>query len=45
MMTLPFQIDPDAVDAVIKNSILTVTIPKPHEAVETVKKITVEHAK
>lgn len=28
-----------------KNSILIVTIPKPHEAVETVKKITVKHAK
>ena len=27
MMTLPFQIDPDAVDAVIKNSILTPRSP------------------
>lgn len=43
-MTLPFQIDADTVKASVKDGVLTVTIPKPPEAVEKVKKIKVTHA-
>ena len=32
-ITLPFDIDPDKVDAAVKAGVLTVTIPKPPEAV------------
>jgi HSP20 family protein len=42
-MTLPFEIDADTVKAEVKDGVLTVTIPKPPEAVEKVKKITVTH--
>jgi HSP20 family protein len=42
-MSLPFQIDADSVKADVKDGILTVTIPKPPEAVEKVKKIKVTH--
>lgn len=45
MMTLPFAIDPDQVDAVVKDGVLTVTIPKPPEAIEKTRKIKVAHAK
>ncbi|MCO4847183.1 MAG: Hsp20/alpha crystallin family protein [Yoonia sp.] len=45
MMTLPFVIDADTVDAVVKDGVLTVTIPKPPDAVESTKKISVAHAK
>jgi len=45
VMTLPFAIDADKVEAVVKNGVLTVTIPKPPEAVENTKKIKVAHAK
>ncbi|WP_298865129.1 Hsp20/alpha crystallin family protein [uncultured Sulfitobacter sp.] len=45
MMTLPFAIDPDKVEAVVKDGVLTVTIPKPPEAVEKTKKIKVAQAK
>jgi HSP20 family protein len=44
MMMLPFNIDPDTVEAVVKDGVLTVTIPKPPEAVEQTKKIKVAHA-
>ena len=43
-MTLPFNIDPDKVQAVVKDGVLTVTVPKPPEAVEKTKKIKVAHA-
>ncbi len=45
VMTLPFAIDADKVEAVVKDGVLTVTIPKPPEAVENVKKIKVSSAK
>ncbi|WP_299754143.1 Hsp20/alpha crystallin family protein [uncultured Boseongicola sp.] len=41
-MTLPFDIDPDKVDAAVKSGVLTVTIPKPPEAVTKVKKVEVK---
>ena len=44
VMTLPFNIDPDKVQAVVKDGVLTVTVPKPPEAVEKTKKIKVAHA-
>ena len=44
MMTLPFEIDPDAVTADVKDGVLTVTIPKPPEVVEQTKKIKVTHS-
>lgn len=44
MMTLPFQIDPDTVNAVVKDGVLTVTVPKPPEAVEDTRKIKVTHS-
>lgn len=44
MMVLPFNIDPDTVQAVVKHGVLTVTIPKPPEAVAQTKKIKVSHA-
>ena len=40
-MTLPFDIDPDAVKADTKDGVLTVTIPKPPEAVSQTKKIAI----
>ena len=43
-MTLPFQIDANSVVADVKDGVLTVTIPKPPEAVEKVKKIKVTRA-
>lgn len=45
VMTLPFTINPDTVEAVVKDGVLTVTIPKPAESVEKTKKIKVAHAK
>lgn len=45
IMTLPFTIDADMVEAVVKDGVLTVTIPKPPDAVENTKKIKVSHAK
>lgn len=45
MMTLPFTINPDKVEAVVKDGVLTVTIRKPPEAVENTKKIKVAQAK
>ncbi|WP_394180525.1 Hsp20/alpha crystallin family protein [Yoonia maritima] len=45
VMTLPFTIDPDKVEAVVKDGVLTVTIPKPPEAAEQTKKVKVARAK
>ena len=45
MMTLPFVIDADTVEAVVKDGVLTVTIPKPPETVAGSKKIKVAHGK
>lgn len=42
MMTLPFDIDPDKVNAAAKDGVLTVTIAKPPEAVKEAKKIKVK---
>lgn len=42
MMTLPFTIDPDKVEAVVKNGVLTITIPKPPEAIAKTKRIKVK---
>lgn len=41
-MTLPFDIDPDKVNAAVKAGVLTVTIPKPPEAVTTAKKVEIK---
>ncbi|MBW4706199.1 Hsp20/alpha crystallin family protein [Roseobacter sp. YSTF-M11] len=43
-MALPFHIDPDAVKAVVKNGVLTVTIAKPPEAVSNTTKIKIATA-
>jgi HSP20 family protein len=45
VMTLPFTIDADKVEAVVKDGVLTVTIPKPPEAIENTKKVKVAQAK
>lgn len=45
MMTLPFQIDRGAVEAIVKDRVLTVKIPKPPESVESTKRIEVKQAK
>ncbi|WP_212525639.1 Hsp20/alpha crystallin family protein [Actibacterium sp. MT2.3-13A] len=44
MMTLPFEIDPDTVEAKVKDGVLTVTLPKPPEAVEATRKVKVTKA-
>lgn len=44
MMALPFEIDPDTVEAKVKDGVLTVTVPKPPEAVKSSKKIEVKKA-
>lgn len=41
MMVLPFNIDPDTVRADVKDGVLTVTIPKPPEAIAQAKSIKV----
>lgn len=41
MMVMPFNIDPDTVKADVKDGVLTVTIPKPPEAVAQTKSIKV----
>ncbi len=38
-MNLPFDIDPDAVEAEFKKGVLTVTIPKPPEVAEKRRRI------
>lgn len=44
-MVLPFKIDPDKVQASVKNGVLTVTIPKPPEAQRATKKIAIKGEK
>ena len=41
-MTLPFDIDPDKVQASVKAGVLAVTIPKPTEAVTKAKKVEIK---
>lgn len=41
-MTLPFDIDPASVKAETKDGVLTVTVPKPPEAVQKTKKIAIK---
>ena len=41
-MRLPFEIDADAIAAEFKNGLLTVTIPKPAEAIEKEKKVQIK---
>lgn len=41
-MSLPFEIDPDKVGADTKDGVLTVTIPKPPEAVKETKKVAIK---
>ena len=43
-MTLPFDIDADNVSAAVKDGVLTVTVPKPPEAVKTAKKVKIKSA-
>ncbi len=43
MMALPFEIDPDAVQAEVRDGVLTVTVPKPEEVVENTRRIPVSH--
>lgn len=39
---LPFDVDPDTVEAVFKNGLLTLTLPKPPEAVKETRKIAIK---
>ncbi|MGO8915647.1 MAG: Hsp20/alpha crystallin family protein [Stellaceae bacterium] len=43
-LQLPFSADPDAVEAVFKNGVLAITIPKPRAVQEKVRKIAVKGA-
>ena len=43
-MRLPFEIDPDKVDATVKDGVLTVTVAKPAEVAAKTRKIDVKHA-
>ncbi|MFT6168299.1 MAG: HSP20 family protein [Celeribacter sp.] len=45
ILTLPFTIDAKSIEAVVKDGVLTVTIPKPPEAIENSQKVKVTHAK
>lgn len=40
-MTLPFELDPDAIEATFKNGVLKLVLPKPPEVVARTKKIEV----
>jgi HSP20 family protein len=42
--TLPFEIDADSISAEFKNGVLTVTLPKPAEAVKKTKKVKIKQA-
>ncbi|AJE47387.1 Hsp20/alpha crystallin family protein [Celeribacter indicus] len=44
VMSLPFEVDPDAVSARMKDGVLTVTLPKPPEVQAEARKIVVERA-
>jgi len=43
-LMLPFSVDPDKVEAVFRNGVLTITIPKPQAVQEKVRKIAVKGA-
>lgn len=43
-IALPFEIDADAVTAEVKNGVLTVTVPKPAEVTEKMKKIEISRS-
>lgn len=43
-MTLPFAVDPNAVEATIKNGVLKLTLPKPPEAQTQSKRIAIKRA-
>ena len=43
-MALPFDVDPDKIDAQFKNGILTVSLPKPPEVVAKTHKVEVKNA-
>jgi HSP20 family protein len=42
-MSLPFDVDPDAVDAKFKNGVLKLTLPKPPELDARARKIAIQH--
>ncbi len=42
-MSLPFDVDPDAVDAKFKNGVLKLTLPKPPELETRARKIAIQH--
>jgi HSP20 family protein len=42
-MSLPFDVDPDAVDAKFKNGVLKLTLPKPREFEAKARKIAIQH--
>ncbi|SFI70341.1 Hsp20/alpha crystallin family protein [Celeribacter neptunius] len=44
VMTLPFEVDPDSIKAEMKDGVLTVSLPKPAEAMTLSRKIEVKHA-
>ena len=41
-MSLPFDVDPDAIDAKFKNGVLKLTLPKPPELEAKTRKIEVQ---
>jgi HSP20 family protein len=43
-MTLPFSVNPDAVEATFKNGVLKLTLPKPPEAQTQTKRIAIKRA-
>ena len=43
-LRLPFEVEPDKVEAVFKNGVLTITLPKPAELQQQVKRIEVKAA-
>jgi len=43
-LSLPFNVDPDKIDAQFKNGILTVTLPKPPEVAAKTHKVKVKNA-
>jgi len=42
-MSLPFDVDPDAVDAKFRNGVLKLTLPKPPELETRARKIAIQH--
>ncbi|MDV7143155.1 Hsp20/alpha crystallin family protein [Tropicimonas sp. TH_r6] len=43
VLALPFEIDPEGVEAEVRDGVLTVSLPKPEEIVEKTRKIPVSH--